>query len=42
MLSAEDRAFFRRALETSIRIGLILFLVLWCFQMEGEQEDSNL
>jgi predicted PurR-regulated permease PerM len=33
MSSAEDRAFLRRALETSIRIGLILFLVLWCFQI---------
>jgi predicted PurR-regulated permease PerM len=31
MYSAEDRAFFTRALETSIRIGLILFLVVWCF-----------
>ncbi len=28
---AEDRAFLRRALETSIRIGLVLFLVVWCF-----------
>jgi predicted PurR-regulated permease PerM len=33
MPSAEDRAFFRRALETSVRIGLVLFLVLWCFQI---------
>jgi len=33
MPSAEDRAFLRRALETSIRIGLILFLVVWCFQI---------
>ena len=30
---AEDRAFLRRALETSIRIGLVLFLVVWCFQI---------
>ena len=28
-----DRAFLRRALESSIRIGLVLFLVLWCFQI---------
>ncbi|MHC4342596.1 MAG: AI-2E family transporter, partial [Planctomycetota bacterium] len=33
MNSAEDRAFFTRALETSIRIGLLLFLVLYCFQI---------
>ena len=33
MPSAEDRAFLRRALESSIRIGLILFLVVWCFQI---------
>jgi predicted PurR-regulated permease PerM len=31
MSSTEDRAFLRRAIETSIRIGLILFLVVWCF-----------
>jgi predicted PurR-regulated permease PerM len=31
MPSTEDRAFLRRALETSIRIGLTLFLVVWCF-----------
>jgi predicted PurR-regulated permease PerM len=33
MASAEDRAFLRRALESSIRIGLVLFLVLWCYQI---------
>ena len=33
MPSAEDRAFLRRALESSIRIGLVLFLVVWCFQI---------
>jgi predicted PurR-regulated permease PerM len=33
MSSAEDRAFFNRALETSIRIGLIALLVIWCFQI---------
>jgi predicted PurR-regulated permease PerM len=33
MPSAEDRAFLARALETSIRIGLVLFLVVWCFQI---------
>ena len=31
--SAEDRVFLNRALETSIRIGLIALLVLWCFQV---------
>ena len=33
MPSTEDRAFLRRAIETSIRIGLIALLVLWCFQI---------
>ncbi len=33
MPSAEDRAFLSRALESSIRIGLVLFLVVWCFQI---------
>jgi len=33
MASDEDRAFLRRALESSIRIGLVLFLVVWCFQI---------
>ena len=33
MTSSEDRAFLRRALESSIRIGLVLFLVVWCFQI---------
>jgi predicted PurR-regulated permease PerM len=33
MPSNEDQAFLRRALESSIRIGLILFLVVWCFQI---------
>jgi len=31
MDSGEDRAVLRRALETSIRIGLVLVLVVWCF-----------
>jgi predicted PurR-regulated permease PerM len=30
---AEDRDFLRRALESSIRIGLVLFLVVWCYQI---------
>lgn len=33
MLSVEDRSFLTRALEASIRIGLVAFLVLWCFQI---------
>jgi predicted PurR-regulated permease PerM len=33
MFSADDRAFLRRALESSIRIGLVLFLVVWCYQI---------
>jgi len=33
MPSNEDQAFLRRALESSIRIGLILFIVVWCFQI---------
>jgi predicted PurR-regulated permease PerM len=33
MPSTEDRAFLKRALETSIRIGLIALLVIWCFQV---------
>jgi predicted PurR-regulated permease PerM len=33
MPSAEDRAFLRRALESSIRVGLVLFLVVWCFEI---------
>ena len=33
MPSTEDRAFFKRALETSIRIALVALLVLWCFQI---------
>jgi predicted PurR-regulated permease PerM len=33
MRSAEDRAFFRRTLETSIRLGLLLLLLLWAFQL---------
>ena len=33
MSPTEDRAFLRRALETSIRIGLIALLVIWCFQV---------
>jgi predicted PurR-regulated permease PerM len=33
MLTAEDRAFFGRALEASIRIGLVLLLIIWCFQI---------
>jgi predicted PurR-regulated permease PerM len=33
MASNEDRAFMMRAVETSIRIGLIALLVIWCFQI---------
>jgi predicted PurR-regulated permease PerM len=33
MPTNEDQAFLRRALESSIRIGLVLFLVVWCFQL---------
>jgi predicted PurR-regulated permease PerM len=33
MSSSEDRAFLVRALESSIRIGLVLFLVVWCYQI---------
>jgi predicted PurR-regulated permease PerM len=33
MPSAEDRAFLNRAVETSIRLGLIALLVVWCFQV---------
>jgi predicted PurR-regulated permease PerM len=33
MPTNEDQAFIRRALESSIRIGLVLFLVVWCFQL---------
>lgn len=32
-LSAEDRAFADRALEASIRIGLVALLFGWCFQV---------
>jgi predicted PurR-regulated permease PerM len=35
MPSTEDRAFVGRAVESSLRIGLILFLVVWCFQLAG-------
>ena len=31
----EDRAFVGRALETSVRVGLVLFLLVWCFQIAG-------
>lgn len=31
--SAEDRVFLNRALEASIRIGLVALLVLWCFAL---------
>ena len=31
MPSSEDRAFLTRAIETSIRVGLIALLVFWCF-----------
>ena len=33
MSSAEDRVFLKRAIETSISIGLIALLVIWCFQV---------
>jgi predicted PurR-regulated permease PerM len=32
-LPAEDKIFQRRAIEASIRIGLIVLLVLWCFNI---------
>jgi predicted PurR-regulated permease PerM len=33
MPTDEDQAFLRRALESSVRIGLVLFLVVWCFEL---------
>ncbi len=33
MSPVEDSAFFKRAVETSLRIGLIALLVIWCFQV---------
>ena len=33
MSSTEDRAFLKRAVEMSIRIGLIALLVIWCFRV---------
>jgi predicted PurR-regulated permease PerM len=33
MPTAEDRAFLKRAIETSIRIGLIALLLILCFQV---------
>ena len=33
MPTNEDQAFLRRALESSIRIGLVLLLVVWCFEL---------
>jgi predicted PurR-regulated permease PerM len=33
MPSTEDRTFLNRAVEISIRIGLIALLVIWCFQV---------
>jgi predicted PurR-regulated permease PerM len=33
MPSAEDRAFLNRAVETSVRLGLVALLVFWCFQV---------
>ena len=32
-IPSEDRIFQRRALESAIRIGLIVLLVLWCFNI---------
>ena len=32
-VTSEDRHFQRRAIEASIRIGLIVLLVLWCFNI---------
>jgi predicted PurR-regulated permease PerM len=32
-VTSEDRRFQRRAIEASIRIGLIVLLVLWCFNI---------
>jgi len=31
--SPEDRAFFRRALEASVRIGIVALLAVYCFQV---------
>lgn len=31
--SAEDRVFLRRAIEASIRIGLVVLLAVWCLQI---------
>ncbi len=33
MPSTEDHAFLKRAVEASIRIGLIALLVIWCFEV---------
>ena len=33
MSPTEDRAFLKRAVDTSLRIGLIALLVIWCFQV---------
>jgi predicted PurR-regulated permease PerM len=33
MPSSDDRAFFERALEASIRIGLVGLLIIWCFHV---------
>ena len=32
-VTSEDRRFQRRAIEASIRLGLIVLLVLWCFNI---------
>lgn len=31
--TSQEKAFLRRALEASIRIGLVVLLVLWCFEI---------
>lgn len=35
MASDEDRTFLKRVLETSLRLGLILALVIWCLSITG-------
>ncbi len=33
MPSAEDHASLRRALEISLRLGLVALIATWCFQI---------
>lgn len=32
-VSTDDRRFYRRAIEAAIRIGLVILLLLWCFNI---------